>query len=113
MTTTDLKDFGYREREMAKNLLDMWNKQNLPRDFFDDEVEIMMNMNSGNVFLTNSDYQVAMINDDNNELESFYTSPYEGREGFFDDLKKEYDEMHPEDKGWFKALADDKGIELP
>lgn len=48
----------------------------------------MMNQNSGNVFFTNSEYQVAMMNGD--KLESFYSTPYEGREGFADELKEDY-----------------------
>ena len=110
MTTTDLKDFGYRERKMAQELLEAWNNDGLPEDFYDDGVEIMMNQNSGNVFLTNSDYQVAMIND--GKLESFYNSPYEGHEGFFNELLDEYSDMHEEDKEWFEELAKSKGIEL-
>ena len=110
MTTTDLTDFGYRERKMAQELLEAWNNGDLPEDFYDDKVEIMMNKNSGNVFLTNSDYQVAMIND--GKLESFYNSPYNGLEGFFNELLDEYSDMHEEDKEWFEELAKSKGIEL-
>jgi len=85
-TTTDLSKFGYREIVMAKDLLTAWVDQGLPDDFNDDGVTIMMNCNSGNVFLTNSEYQVAMMNGD--DLESFYTTPYGGHEGFKDELKE-------------------------
>ncbi len=102
MTTTDFSKFGYRERVEAEKLLKAWNKGGLPNDFYDDDVQIMMNQNSGYVFLTNSDYQVAMFNGD--KLESFYTTPYEGREGFFEDLKEEYKDMVDEDKEYFKDL---------
>ncbi len=64
MTTTDLSQFGNRERAMAEELLHAWNNNNLPEEFYDDEVIIVMNTCSGNVFLTNSDYQVAMMNGD-------------------------------------------------
>ena len=94
--STDLSDFGSREREMAEELLREWRCQGLPEDFYDDEVQIMINMNSGNVFLTNSDYQVAMMNGD--RLESFYTLPYEGEEGFKDDFEDaKEDNYHHED----------------
>ena len=43
MTTTDLSEFGIRERDMAEELLRAWRKQGLPEDFYDDKVEIMMN----------------------------------------------------------------------
>jgi hypothetical protein len=84
MTTTDLTKFGYRERKMAEKLLHAWNEYGLPENFYDDEVTIMMNLDSGNVFLTNSEFQVAMMNGE--ELEIFYTDPETGEEGFLQDL---------------------------
>ena len=113
MTTTDLSKFGYREIEIAKDLLTAWVDKGLPSDFDNSEVTIMMNQNSGNVFLTNSEYQVAMMNGE--DLESFYSSPYEGKEGFFDDLLSEYEEMHTEDQDWFRGIAEalNREDELP
>lgn len=108
-TTTNLADFGAREKETAEHLLKAMRVSGLPADFNDDGVEVMFNTMSGNVFLTNSDFQVAMLVDEENsdELASFYNSPYEGKEGFFSDLKDEYKEMHPEDQEWFRQLNDD------
>ena len=108
-TTTNLADFGYREIKMARDLLDAWVNNGLPDDFSNDGVVLMMNMNSGNVFLTNNEFEVAMMAD--GKLESFYTSPYEGREGFFDELLDEYDDMHKEDKEWLKNIAENVGRE--
>lgn len=88
ITTTDFSRFGWRERKMAAELLTASCENGFPEDFEDDEVQIMMNMNSGNVFFTNSEFQVAMMNGDT--LESFYTTPYSGHEGFADDLKDEF-----------------------
>ncbi len=87
ITTTDFSRFGYRERKMAEELLKAWREQGLPEDFNNDEVIIMMNFYSGNVFLTNADYQVAMMNGD--DLESFYTDFETGEEGFREDLSEE------------------------
>ena len=87
ITTTDFSKFGYRERKLAEQLLHNWNEQGLPLDFWDEEVIIMMNTHSGNVFLTNSEFQVAMMNGE--KLESFYTDPETGEEGFKDDLSEE------------------------
>ena len=86
ITTTDFSKFVYREREMAEELLKASREQGFPEDFWDDETTIMMNMNSGNVFFTNSEYQVAMMNDD--KLESFYNCPECGEEGFKEDLEE-------------------------
>lgn len=107
ITTTDLAKFGYREKAMALSLLQAMFDQGLPNDFNDDEVTIMMNTNSGNVFLTNSDYQVAMLNGD--KLESFYNTPYEGREGFYADLMSEYKDMHREDKIFMRDVKKARG----
>jgi hypothetical protein len=86
ITTTDLAQFGHREKAMAADLLKAMGK-GLPEDFYEDGVTVMMNKNSGNVFLTNSDYQVAMMN--GGKLESFYSCPECGHEGFFEDMKHE------------------------
>lgn len=83
-TTTDFAQFAVRERRMAQELLNAWEKQGLPDDFNDDGVTFMFNRNSGNVFLTNSDYQVAMMNGDT--LESSYNCPECGHEGFKDEM---------------------------
>ena len=45
--------------------------------------------NSGYVFLTNCDYQVAMLVGD--RLESHYCTPYNGHEGFIEDLVDDID----------------------
>ncbi len=87
ITTTDFSKFGSRERNMAEELLKAWREQGLPDDFYNEEVTIMMNLLSGNVFLTNNDFQVAMMNGDS--LESFYTDFETGEEGFKEDLTEE------------------------
>lgn len=73
-------------------------------------ITVMMNQNSGNVFLTNSEFQVAMLAD-NGTLYSFYSSPYEGKEGSFEDLLTEYNDMHHEDQEWFRDVAKNIGRE--
>ena len=100
ITTTDFSEFGWRERKMASELLNASIEQGFPSDFEDDEVQIMMNKNSGNVFFTNSEYQVAMMNGE--DLESFYNLPYSGIEGFADELKDEYENGN---------ITDDEDIE--
>lgn len=101
-TTTNLAQFGTRELAEVRDLLDAMINQGLPDDFYNSEVVPMFNQSSGYVFLTNSDEQVAMLNGD--KLESFYSSPYEGLEGFYNDLKEQYKDMCEEDKDWFDSL---------
>ena len=103
ITTTNLSDFGHREREMATDLLNAWRDQGLPNDFDDIDVNIMMNFHSGNVFLTNAEYQVAMLNGD--ELQSFYTLPYSGNEGFLEDFEDyEQDDLHRDDWEYLQQI---------
>jgi len=92
ITTTNFADFDWRERKLACELLQASIDNGFPKDFWDDNVNIMLNKNSGNVFFTNADYQVAMINPDTGKLESFYYLPYSGEEGFANELKEYYEE---------------------
>lgn len=87
MTTTNLANFGFRELAMAAELLTAWSKNQLPEEFDLDNVQIMMNQSSGNVFLTNENYDVVMMHDD--KLQMFYSDPETGEEGFFDELSDE------------------------
>jgi len=106
--TEDLADFGFREQEEAKDLFQAWRESGLPIDFENNGVKIAFNIGSGYVFLTNSEYQVAMCDKDDNGklyLYSFYSSPYEGIEGSFDELLEEYKEMHLADQEWFQDIA--------
>jgi hypothetical protein len=101
ITTTDFSKFGYREREMAEELLKASREQGFPEDFYDDETTIMFNSHSGNVFFTNSDYQVAMMNGD--KLESFYSCPICGHEGFADEM--EHNEDNKECQEYLKEIG--------
>ena len=100
--TEDFSKFGFRELDEAGKLLTAI-KNGLPSDFDDEGIKVGFNMNSGFVFLTNSEYQVAMI-DDEGKLYSFYSTPYEGREGSYEELLEEFDNMHPEDQEYMNDL---------
>lgn len=86
-TTTNLSDFGHRELMELELLLKAYREQGLPGDFNNDGVHPMFNQESGNVFLTNSDYEVAMMN--GTKLESFYNCPECGHEGFAEEMEHE------------------------
>ena len=88
--TENLADFGYRELAMAKDLLVAWfDGDGLPSDFEGEGVRIAFNRNSGYVFLTNDEYQVAM--EVEGKLYSWYWLGYAGTEGFLDNLIQEFD----------------------
>jgi hypothetical protein len=106
--TSDLTKFGTRERDLLITLLTAWHAQGLPEDFDNSEVNFMMDTNSGDVFLINSERQVAMMNAD--KLESFYRSPNDGLGGFFEDLIAEYENnMSYENQEWLRQLAKNIG----
>ena len=87
IVTADLSRFGHREREMAEELLRAWRVQGLPDGFENEEVTINLNTHSGYVFLSNEDYQVAMMNGDS--LESYFYDFETGEEGFLEELSEE------------------------
>ena len=100
-----------RERALTIELLQAWGEQGLPNDFYEEGVKLAFNRNSGYVFLVNDEYQCAMMN--GNTLESFYTSPYSGREGFIDELFDDYiedkDAWHIEDAEWLLDIKSNLG----
>ena len=100
--TEDLSEFGFRELDEASKLLGAI-KNGLPSDFEDDGIKVGFNSSSGFVFLTNSEYQVAML-DDKGKLYSFYTTPYEGYEGSLEELLDEYDNMNQDDQEYVNNL---------
>ena len=102
VTTTNLADFAAYELETAGKILIQYSKGTY-HNFYDDGVQLMKNNNSGNVFLTNSDFQVLMLNGD--KLEQFYNLPYSGEEGFLEDLLNEYYQQYFNDEE-FQYLID-------
>lgn len=83
--TRDMSRFGYIELKEAARLLNAYIEAK--KDILNDGVAIEFNPNSGNVFLVDEDYNVAMMNGDN--LETWYTCPHCGYEGVFEDMKHE------------------------
>ncbi len=82
IVTSDLSRFGIRELKMAADLLAAYCES--PHDFLGDGVCVMLNMQSGYVFLTDEDFTVGMMNGDN--LEQFHTCFECGAEGFAEEL---------------------------
>ena len=76
--------------------------QNIDRRYMDG-LTINMNVNSGYVFLSDDDYNTYMMNGD--QLGQFLCSPYDGHEGFYDELKDKYNDMHIDDQEWLRDHA--------
>tara|TARA_Y100001951_G_C11276857_1_gene262526 strand:+ start:18 stop:416 length:399 start_codon:yes stop_codon:yes gene_type:complete len=106
MLTSDIAKFGARERAILVELLEAWGRDGLPSDFYDEDVVPMFNMNSGYVFLTNADYQTAIMED--GKLVSHYFLPYGGLEGTLSELVEEFekygDSWHSDDVEAFNDI---------
>jgi len=82
IVTEDWSEFGYREIDLAKELLshvkeiDSYGK-----------VVVAFNRNSGCVFLSDEDYKCWMMNGD--AIEEWFNCSYCGHEGFLEDMKHE------------------------
>ena len=111
MTSTNLCDFGNRELGLLEELIRAMREQGLPDNFYDEKVHPMMNMHSGNVFLTNSEYQVAMMH--GGKLEQFYTLAYHGDKGFADELYIDFKNgnIGTEDYEELAAILEQEGME--
>ena len=91
VVTSDLSRFGFRELRMAAELLTAYTAGGKRGELsLGDGVAVHMNTNSGNVFLSDEDFSVAMMNGDN--LEMFYSCPECGEEGFAEDIGWNADE---------------------
>lgn len=77
IVTSDLTQFGYRELDMAADLLKAY--ANDKEDFLGDGVNVFMNKNSGNVFLSDEDFNVGVLEDE--KIVQFYSCPQCGNEG--------------------------------
>jgi hypothetical protein len=85
VTTTNIADFGWTERQELIRLLTIWQEKGLPEGFDTDNVHVMFNKNSGKVFLTNDEYQAAMMNGDGMEI--WHSCFNCGHEGFEEDCQ--------------------------
>ena len=81
-TTTDLSDFGFRELRLGAELLTAYCEA--PPGFLTDDVHLMRNTASGCVFLTDEDFNVAMMS--GGKLEQWHVCPECGAEGFAEDM---------------------------
>ena len=89
--TTDLSKFKEEELRKLNELIFALKSQGYPSDFYLEGVNVTLNIESGFVFLTNSEFQVAMVDDEGN-LKSWYYTPYHGFEGFLSDLMEMYED---------------------
>lgn len=101
-----------RERGLVRDILNAWDSTGLPEAFYTEGVKFAFNRNSGFVFLVNDDHQCAMMNGE--KLSMFYSTPYNGEEGFLSDLLAVApSEYHEEDAEYIREAAKAEGVALP
>ena len=113
--TTNFADFGSRERRELRRILEAWEKSGLPENFGRDGVRPMFNQGSGVLFLTNEDFDVAIVEEgEEGELVQFYSTPCDGREGTILDLLDSAPESYSrEDQQYIREIAERDHAELP
>ena len=88
MYTEDLNVMGLQDYKQLKNLLTAWFEgDGLPARFEEKNVVIGFNTHSCDVFLTNCDSQVAMLNEDG-DIHLLHSCPECGASGFNYELRK-------------------------
>ena len=83
--TQDLSMFGFIERQEAGRLLLALGTHHDKTQLLGSDVKVEFNPNSGNVFLVDGDYNVAMMN--GHDLEDFYSCTHSCNEGFDGDYE--------------------------
>jgi hypothetical protein len=83
IVTADLSQFGHRELRLASELLSALVSQGTP-DELGDGITLNFNTHSGYVFISDEDYNTAMMNGD--KLETWFSCPECGHEGFKEDM---------------------------
>lgn len=109
MTTTDIGDFGYRELEATRKLLEQ-AQEGWPDDFDLEGVKLMFNQNSGDVFFTNDRGDACMAGDDG-RLFMWYML-VDGNEGSFEDLVEQWDQLSADEQKELRNIAAVTGREL-
>jgi hypothetical protein len=83
--TKDFSEFGYVEREEAQKLLAVYGTSKDKTKLLGQGVEVYFNTMSGYVFLSDEDYNTAMLNVDD-ELEDFLVCSNCGHEDMASDF---------------------------
>jgi hypothetical protein len=111
ISTLQFEGWGYREMSMAADLLKQYADHGTgsvvgvePQG----AITIGYNPNSGNVYMTDEDFNCYMLND-NGEVEQWVTLPSSGIEDFFSELRSmnddEIEKLDDEDKAYQQSLT--------
>ena len=110
--TENIADFSHWHRMELIQILKLWNEHGLPQAFYEGGVKLAMNTSSGSVFVTNEEYQVCMRNPQHGKLAMWYSTPYDGHEGFLEDLIARFEDLHEEDQSYLHEVAIDLDCQI-
>lgn len=105
----ELNFTGHRELALQDELLNLYKSNkltSLASAHFGELKRVGCNVNSGNVWLEDEDYNCLMVNGE--ELDLFISTPYSGIEGFLDDILNEYplNELHDDDAEYLETMKE-------
>jgi len=89
IVTNDFSDFGYCEKEEARELMSAYGTDKDKTVYLGSGVQVWFNLHSGYVFLSDEDFNSAMMNGD--VLEDFINCPECGHEDFLSEMKESGD----------------------
>ncbi len=92
--TENLADFRSREWDEIRRICIAWEEAGMADGFYEEGIRFAFNRNSGNVFLVNDEYQVAMINPETDKLELWHNCGNCGHEGFKEDCQIDDDNQY-------------------
>ena len=87
LVTVDYSRFGYRELDIAGKLIVTYSQGGV--DFLEDGITVNFNVNSGYVFLSDSNYNVGVLDDEESHIVQFFSCLECGYEGTQDDALTE------------------------
>lgn len=109
MEDTHTQDLSLMPENGRNILLAAWGNDQLPKNFSKDKIEIWYNKKSGCCYLTNSDCDCVLYNPNTKKVELWYSTPYYGVQGFFEDLLAGYLAMCEEDQEYVDQIAENEG----
>ena len=102
LTSDNLENWSKEDITTVIKMLELFRDGKYSNDFYPEDVAIFKNTDLNIIFMANDEYSVLVYKD--GELISYYTSPYAGLEGTFEELSEEYEDMCEEDKEWFNDI---------
>ena len=102
LTSNNLENWSKEDITTVIKMLELFRDGKYSKDFYPEDIANFKNTNLNMIFMVNDEYSVLVYED--GELVSYYTSPYAGIEGTFEELSEQYDEMSEEDKEWFDDI---------